>query len=447
MPEPGVIEKFERRMIVLGCPGRKIKRAVHELDGHYSDLKAAALGQGLSDSAADDRAAALLGEPIGLAEKAAAGLRHSSWWGRHRVVGFCILGPLGFGLAWLLCVFLFGFIFWVIEFAAGRSAEAWVPATMAHLSQVPALLPLLQTLINASVIGFFAAFLCWLARRSAAGTKWAVLACAGCAVHGWFFHFILTAHLLMITYRWQPNWVCLLTPLLVAGGFLFTQGQRERRRTGALPFALLFPGLLSGCAAPREQPASRRGWIGGDYKLACRENFWNAVSPSPAVASGLPRELGSKLKSAIVFTGLRTNTPASRAGLQQKDYILEVNHQPVIRLRDFRRTIDQCKPGTTVTIRAYRDGKELDLPVLIGEETFRKGGTFSIVFPSVVHRWDLCLNPGVSFVIAGYEANPGLRHEMRNSREVFDEDWKAFAGIFELTKGKRVIAQKLAGSD
>src|SRR3954470_22392221 len=168
MPERRVIEKFERRMTELGCPGKKIRRAVHELGDHYTDLRMAALEEGLSDSAADDRAAALLGEPIGLAEKAAAGFRHSSWWGRHRVLGFCILGPLGFGLAWLLCVLLCGFIFWLIELAAGASAETWVPATMARISQVPALLPLLQTLINASVIGFFAAFLCWLARRSAA---------------------------------------------------------------------------------------------------------------------------------------------------------------------------------------------------------------------------------------------------------------------------------------
>jgi hypothetical protein len=64
-----------------------------------------------------------------------------------------------------------------------------------------------------------------------------------------------------------------------------------------------------------------------------------------------------------------------------------------------------------------------------------------------VHGWDLCLNPGVSFVIAGHEPKPGLRHELGDSKKVFDEDWKAFAGIFEVSKGKRVIAQKLAAGN
>ena len=35
-----------------------------------------------------------MGEPVTLAEQAAAVLRQSSWWGRHRILGFCLLPPL-----------------------------------------------------------------------------------------------------------------------------------------------------------------------------------------------------------------------------------------------------------------------------------------------------------------------------------------------------------------
>src|SRR5262245_29922509 len=98
MPKADVIERFQRRMIELGCPGKRIRRVTQELADHYEDLKQAAIGDGLADEAAKERAEALLGEPTALAERAAAALRHSSWWGRHRVLGFGFLAPLGFAL-------------------------------------------------------------------------------------------------------------------------------------------------------------------------------------------------------------------------------------------------------------------------------------------------------------------------------------------------------------
>src|ERR1051326_6459205 len=82
MRDAKVIERFQRRLLELGCPGKKVRRAAQELADHYEDLKQAALEDGLSDAASEERAAGLLGEPIALAERTAAALRHSSWWGR-----------------------------------------------------------------------------------------------------------------------------------------------------------------------------------------------------------------------------------------------------------------------------------------------------------------------------------------------------------------------------
>ena len=110
-------------------------------------------------------------------------------------------------------------------------------------------------------------------------------------------------------------------------------------------------------------------------------------------------------------------------------------------LREFRRLIDHSSPGEAIQVKAYRDGQILDLAVVVGKETFRKGGVISIAFPSVVHGWDLWLNPGLSCVIAGYEPNPGLRHQLGEAKEVYVEDWKASAAIFEVSGGKRIVSQ------
>src|SRR6478672_7032864 len=104
MRDADLIERFQRRMLELGCPGKKVRRAAQELADHYEDLKQAALEDGFSDAASEERAASLLGEPMALAERAATALRHSSWLGRHRVLGFGFLAPLGFALAWMLSI-------------------------------------------------------------------------------------------------------------------------------------------------------------------------------------------------------------------------------------------------------------------------------------------------------------------------------------------------------
>jgi hypothetical protein len=268
-----------------------------------------------------------------------------------------------------------------------------------------AFLPILELVLNAGVIGLFAIFFCWLAGRSAAGLKWAIFACTTSAVHGLFFHVGLTAHTLWIGYSWKPNWICALTPLLVAGGCLLRQMRKERQTMAVLVLPILCVGLLSGCASPKEKPVSQRGWIGGEYKLARKQSFATAMSASPAVIGCLPKELAAKQKAAILITSLNTNAPAQAAGLRKDDLVLELNHQPVTRLRDFRRIIDRCEPGNTLAVKAYRDGQTLDFEVPVGKETFRHGGWFRIAFPTVVHGWDLWPNPGFSLVFVGYQHN------------------------------------------
>src|SRR3954449_13540264 len=71
-------------------------------------------------------------------------------------------------------------------------------------------------------------------------------------------------------------------------------------------------------AIAKEQPIHERGWIGGEYR---------AVNKFPSTFSNAP-------KAAILITALNTNTPASIAGVEAGDLILELNHQAATKVKN-----------------------------------------------------------------------------------------------------------------
>jgi len=200
--------------------------------------------------------------------------------------------------------------------------------------------------------------------------------------------------------------------------------------------------LLAGCASEKTRPIAQRGWIGGEYALAKPSGFMVAMSSSSGVVGGLPKAVRQIQKAAILVTKMDTNAPASLAGLRKGDYVLELNHQPVTSLQDFRRMVDRSEPGTTLAVKAYRNGQAVECNLPVGREKYKNGGTLSLTFPTVVHQWDLWPNPGFSLVVVGYEPNPGVRRNLGKDRETYDEEWKAYLGFMELSVGKRVLSQE-----
>lgn len=200
--------------------------------------------------------------------------------------------------------------------------------------------------------------------------------------------------------------------------------------------------LLTGCASEKSKPIAQRGWIGGEYAQAKPSSFLVAMASSPGVVGGLPKLIRQTQEAAILVTKMETNAPASLAGLRPGDYVVELNHQPVTGLRDFRRIVDRSEPGTALAVKAYRDGQMLEYNLPVGREKYKKEGTLSLAFPTVVHQWDLWPNPGFSLVVVGCEPNPGLRRDLGKDREAYDEEWKAYLGFVELSVGKRVVSQE-----
>jgi len=75
----------------------------------------------------------------------------------------------------------------------------------------------------------------------------------------------------------------------------------------------------------------------------------------------------------VVLKGVQRASPAGRAGLEPGDVIVTINGQKVTSSRSMLNQIAQLPPGSNASVRVLRSGKELELPVMVGERpTFRR---------------------------------------------------------------------------
>jgi serine protease Do len=85
------------------------------------------------------------------------------------------------------------------------------------------------------------------------------------------------------------------------------------------------------------------------------------VTPSIARAFKEP-----EVRGALVGD-VTPNSPASRAGLEKGDIILDVNGKPVNGSAELRMHVSLMAPGTKVNVKVFRDGAEKTFPVTLAE--------------------------------------------------------------------------------
>jgi S1-C subfamily serine protease len=116
----------------------------------------------------------------------------------------------------------------------------------------------------------------------------------------------------------------------------------------------------------REQPA--RAWLGIRGMT---------LFPAIAQAMGLDRD-----QDGVLVIDVESGSPADEAGLKGSleratiegqpmmlggDVIIAVNNERVRSMEDLLAQLKQAEPGQTVTLTIIRDGREMDIPVTLGE--------------------------------------------------------------------------------
>src|SRR5436305_11518963 len=113
--------------------------------------------------------------------------------------------------------------------------------------------------------------------------------------------------------------------------------------------------MAGGChSVPKPKASLERGWIGGEYR-----NAQGRLAPKGEA-------------SAVYVKQVYTGTPAEEAGLKAGDLILAIEEHSVRTLKDLHQLVDAATPGNKVTIRLRRNGRAVELPVMIGREFYQQ---------------------------------------------------------------------------
>ncbi|HLY47549.1 MAG TPA: Do family serine endopeptidase, partial [Stellaceae bacterium] len=105
-------------------------------------------------------------------------------------------------------------------------------------------------------------------------------------------------------------------------------------------------------AALEEHGKVERGWLGVQIQ---------PVTPAIASSLGLKTDHGALV--AVVTAG----SPSAAAGLKQGDVILAFNGEDITKLRDLPHDVAGSNPGTNATLTVWRDGKQQQVDVKLGE--------------------------------------------------------------------------------
>ena len=106
-----------------------------------------------------------------------------------------------------------------------------------------------------------------------------------------------------------------------------------------------------------EYGETRRGWLGVQLD-----------DVNPQIAS----TLGLSSASGAVVTVVRPNSPASDAGVEPNDVILEFNRRPVESVRDLTRAVADTPVGSTAPMVVLRDGQRVRLMVKVDRRETRQ---------------------------------------------------------------------------
>lgn len=85
------------------------------------------------------------------------------------------------------------------------------------------------------------------------------------------------------------------------------------------------------------------------------------VTPELAKSFGLKEPLGA------LVTEVSPGSPAAQAGIQRGDIIIEYNGKPIREMHELPRLVAHTPPGTKVTVKVLREGREKTFTVTIAE--------------------------------------------------------------------------------
>jgi serine protease Do len=86
----------------------------------------------------------------------------------------------------------------------------------------------------------------------------------------------------------------------------------------------------------------------------------------PEVTPELARQFNLPNANGALVTSVQPDSPAEKAGAKDGDFVTQFNNQKVSDMRNLRLLVSQTAPGTKVTLKILREGKEKTLTMTLG---------------------------------------------------------------------------------
>ena len=138
-------------------------------------------------------------------------------------------------------------------------------------------------------------------------------------------------------------------PLVNAAGQVIGVNTATSASAENMGFAIPIPSVKGMLNQLIEKGNAERAYI-GVYSLE--------ITPERAKAYNLPVSTGSYLYSPSTYSAVLNDSPASKAGLKDKDIIVSVNGVKVGESGSLSNLLGEYKPGDTVQLGIIRDGNE-----------------------------------------------------------------------------------------
>jgi serine protease Do len=131
-----------------------------------------------------------------------------------------------------------------------------------------------------------------------------------------------------------------------------------------------------------------RGWLGVSIQ---------PVTPAIARAMGLDKPAGA------LIGDVTSGSPAEKAGLRRGDVVLAINGESISETRELSLKVALLAPGTTARLKVYRDRREIEVPVVLGEQ------------PAERRTFGPAAEPGAARALEGVSVgnlNPQIRQQL-----------------------------------
>ena len=145
-------------------------------------------------------------------------------------------------------------------------------------------------------------------------------------------------------------------PLVNAAGEVIGINTATSTPAENMGFAIPISSVKGMLAQLMENAVAERSYIGV---------YTAEITPEVAKANDLPVNSGAYIYNSSTHSAIIDNSPAAKAGLQDKDIIIAINGERVGVAGSLVNLIGEYKPGDTVQLTVIRDGNEIAINVTL----------------------------------------------------------------------------------